>query len=251
MLSLDSAALIKLVLNSTNVVGPVHFPGFNNFVFIIFPSKPLVCLFPPLFKQNLLTFLYLVRSAIPQSHTLKLLKCLSQDSNPSPWVIALSRQLERKLEMNHKDPLYSEQCSQKLKKLSEHLGDRSETGGWADCFNNRTEESESLPRPDLPEHGTQRKRRARFDHVAAEDVEMVQESKRLKMDMDVDEPVDTELQKVRTGTQGGSERAAGAPADGLNDGLPEHLRVNRLRGQAGFFLSILKCIFVDAVSLCL
>ncbi|KAM4736993.1 Fanconi anemia group E protein isoform 2-T2 [Anableps anableps] len=186
--------------------------------------KPLVCLFPPLFKQNLLTFLYLVHSAIPGPTVLLLLKCLSHDSNPTPWVRALGRQLERKLEMNHKDPLYSERCSQKLKKLSERLGGSSEAGGWADCFNSQTEESESYRRPDLPEHGTQWKRRASFDHVDTDREETVQESKRLKTDVHVDEPIDAEDKKVRMETQAGSESTAETPAETLHDGLPEHIR---------------------------
>ncbi|XP_023180684.1 Fanconi anemia group E protein isoform X1 [Xiphophorus maculatus] len=189
--------------------------------------KPLVCLFPPVFKQNLLIFLYLVNSAIPGPTVLLLLRCLAQDSNPTPWVRALGRQLERKLEMNFKDPLYSEHCRQKLKQLSENLGGSSEAGGWAGCFNSQKEESESYCRLDLLEHGTQRKRRASVDEdVDADGEEAVQESKRLKMDMHVDEPVDAEDEEVRMDTQGGSASAAETPADRPHDGLPEHIRVN-------------------------
>ncbi|XP_007556774.1 Fanconi anemia group E protein [Poecilia formosa] len=188
--------------------------------------KPLVCLFPPVFKQNLLIFLYLVNSAFPGPTVLLLLRCLAQDSSPSPWVRALGRLLERKLEMNFKDPLYSEQCRQKLKQLPENLGGSSEAGGWAECFNSQTEESESYCGRDLLEHGTQRKRRASFDaHVDADGEEAVQESKRLKMDnMHVDEPVDAEDEGVRMDTQGGSASAAETPADRPHDGLPEHIR---------------------------
>ncbi|XP_047223247.1 Fanconi anemia group E protein [Girardinichthys multiradiatus] len=182
--------------------------------------KPLVCLFPPLFKQNLLTFLYLVYSAVPVPAVILLLKCLRQDSKPTPWVRTQSRLLERKLEMNHKDPLYSEQCSQKLKKLLERLGGFCETGGWADCFNSQTEEYETHAGPDLSEPETQRKRRASFDHVDADSKETVQESKRMKMDMHID----AEEEKVRMDTQGGTESAAKTLADGLHDGLPEHIR---------------------------
>uniref|UniRef100_A0A3P9QIC4 FA complementation group E n=1 Tax=Poecilia reticulata TaxID=8081 RepID=A0A3P9QIC4_POERE len=191
--------------------------------------KPLVCLFPPVFKQNLLIFLYLVNSAIPGPTVLLLLGCLAQDSNPTPWVRALGRQLERKLEMNFKDPLYSEQCRQKLKQLSENLGGSSEAGGWAECFSRQTEESESYCRRDLLEHGTQRKRRASFDADVDADgeEEAVQESKRLKTDNNhVDEPVDAEDEEVRMDTQGGSASAAETPAVRPHDGLPEHIRVN-------------------------
>ncbi|XP_054905330.1 Fanconi anemia group E protein isoform X2 [Poeciliopsis prolifica] len=187
--------------------------------------KPLVCLFPPVFKQNLLIFLYLVNAAIPGPTILLLLRCLAQDSNPTSWVRALSRQLERKLEINFKDPLYSEQCRQKLKQLSENLGGSSKAGGWAECFNSQKEESESYCIPDLLEHGTQRKRRASFDaDVDADGEEAVQESKRLKMDMHVEEPVDAEDEEVRMNTPGGSASAAETPAGRPHDGLPEHIR---------------------------
>ncbi|XP_015246642.1 PREDICTED: Fanconi anemia group E protein [Cyprinodon variegatus] len=182
--------------------------------------KPLVCLLPPLFKQNLLTFLYLLHPAIPVPAVLLLLKCLGEDSTPTPWVTAMVRQLERKLEVNHTDPLYSEQCSQKLKTLSERLGGFCETGGWADCFISQTEESESHARPDLSQPGTQRKRRASLDHVEADSKEMVQESKRMKMDEDVEELVEVEDEKVRLDTGGGSE----TPANRIHDDLPEHIR---------------------------
>ncbi|PWA30964.1 hypothetical protein CCH79_00010726 [Gambusia affinis] len=177
------------------------------------------------FKQNLLIFLYLVNSAIPGPTVRLLLRCLAQDSNPNPWVRALGRQLERKLEMNFKDPLYSEQCRQKLKQLSENLGGSSEAGGWAECFNSQQEESESYCGLDLLEHGTQRKRRASFDaDVDADGEEAVQESKRLKMDMHAEEPEDAEDEEVRMDTQGGSASAAETPADRPPDGLPEHFR---------------------------
>lgn len=235
MFFLDFATIIKTCLklhcSSNSCI-------FSISVFKIFSSKPLVCLFPRVFKQNLLIFLYLVNSAIPGPTVLLLLRCLAQDSNPTPWVRALGRQLERKLEMNVKDPLYSEHCRQQLKRLSENLGGSSEAGGWAGCFNSQKEESESYCRLDLLEHGTQRKRRASFDaDVDADGEEAVQESKRLKMDMHVDEPVDAEDEEVRMDTQGGSASAAETPADRPHDGLPEHIRVNIVRrGRLYIFL---------------
>ncbi|XP_012726035.3 LOW QUALITY PROTEIN: Fanconi anemia group E protein [Fundulus heteroclitus] len=187
--------------------------------------KPLVCLFPPLFKQNLLTFLCLLHSAaIPGPTVGLLLQCLRQDISPTPWVRALGRQLERKLELSHKDPLCSEQCSQKLKTLSQRLGASCETGGWADCFDSQAEEYESHASRHLSEPGSQRKRRASFDRADADSEETAQESKRMKMDTRVDEPVAAEEENVRMDTEGGSERTAGAPADRAHDDLPEHIR---------------------------
>ncbi|XP_003448271.3 Fanconi anemia group E protein [Oreochromis niloticus] len=187
--------------------------------------KPLVCLFPPLFKQNLLSFIHLVHSVLPRTAVLHLIKCLSQDSRPNPWVTALCRQLERDLETHREVPLYTTLCSQRLKELSQHLIGSAETGGWTKCFSSQTE-FESQSTSDLSELGTQRKRKGSFVSVGSDGEETGSQSKRIKMDDN--ECVTAEELRVNKEMPGApeSDAAAETPAsDSSCDGLPEHIKV--------------------------
>uniref|UniRef100_A0A3B5A604 FA complementation group E n=1 Tax=Stegastes partitus TaxID=144197 RepID=A0A3B5A604_9TELE len=173
-------------------------------------DKPLVCLFPALFKQNLLSFMCLVHSALPVNAAHRLLKCLSQDSHPNPWITALVRQLERNLGTHRKQPLYSSQCSQRLTELSQRLAGSGETRGWAECFSSDTVRFESQNVVDLPELGTQRKRKSSLINLESDGEEMEQQSKRMKICEN--EQVDAEEQSVKMETPGGSESDAPAEA---------------------------------------
>ncbi|CAI5647395.1 unnamed protein product [Oreochromis niloticus] len=187
--------------------------------------KPLVCLFPPLFKQNLLSFIHLVHSVLPRTAVLHLIKCLSQDSRPNPWVTALCRQLERDLETHREVPLYTTLCSQRLKELSQRLIGSAETGGWTKCFSSQTE-FESQSTSDLSELGTQRKRKGSFVSVGSDGEETGSQSKRIKMDDN--ECVTAEELRVNKEMPGApeSDAAAETPAsDSSCDGLPEHIKV--------------------------
>ncbi|XP_008294730.1 Fanconi anemia group E protein [Stegastes partitus] len=192
--------------------------------------KPLVCLFPALFKQNLLSFMCLVHSALPVNAAHRLLKCLSQDSHPNPWITALVRQLERNLGTHRKQPLYSSQCSQRLTELSQRLAGSGETRGWAECFSSDTVRFESQNVVDLPELGTQRKRKSSLINLESDGEEMEQQSKRMKICEN--EQVDAEEQSVKMETPGGSESdapaEASAPASCCDD-LPEHIKVSVLQ----------------------
>ncbi|XP_023123590.2 Fanconi anemia group E protein [Amphiprion ocellaris] len=192
--------------------------------------KPLVCLFPALFKQNLLSFIYLVRSLLPATAVHRLLKCLSQDSHPKPWITALGRQLERNLGTYHKEPLYTEQCSWRLTELSQRLVGSGETGGWAECFSSEPVESESQSVADLAELGTQRKRKSSLINLESDGEELGSQSKRMKICEN--DGVDVAEQSIKTGTPGGSESDAAAetPAPVSHcDALPEHIKVSVLQ----------------------
>ncbi|XP_042347993.1 Fanconi anemia group E protein isoform X2 [Plectropomus leopardus] len=199
--------------------------------------KPLVCLFPALFKQNLLSFIYLVHSVLPRTTVLRLLKCLSQDPHPSPWVTALIRQLYRALGAHTEEPLYTPVCSQRLQELSQRLVGFGEPGGWAKCFSGHTVESESQGASGLLELGTQRKRKGSFVSLDADGEETGQQSKRMKMDICGGECVDAEEQSTKEETPegSGSDAAAETPtgelqpaADSPRDALPEQMKIKEL-----------------------
>ncbi|XP_017286373.2 Fanconi anemia group E protein [Kryptolebias marmoratus] len=192
--------------------------------------KPLVCLFSAPFKKNLLTFVYLVHSVLPGTPILRLLKCLSEDSHVNPWVSALSRQLGRKLELHHDEPLCTEHCSQKLKELLEGSVSCCGTGGWAQCFNGQMVKSESQITSDSSEVGTQRKRCGSFVlSEDADDEETRRQSKRIKWNVWDDELVELEDEGAKNDAPEESERAASAGTsapNSLQDGLPDNMRAS-------------------------
>ncbi|XP_054601851.2 Fanconi anemia group E protein isoform X2 [Nothobranchius furzeri] len=187
--------------------------------------KPLVCLFSSLFKRNLLTFIYLVRSVLSGISILHLLTCLSRDSHPNPWVTALGSQLKRFLDFTQDEPLHTKHCSQRLKELSASLCGSDETGSWAQCFIAHSMNSESQSTPDLSERGTQRKRKGSYGHVEdADGEETGHQSKRVRMDACEDECIKAADEKVEKDVHG--ECGAESPlADRLQDDLPENIKV--------------------------
>nr|XP_019944502.1 PREDICTED: Fanconi anemia group E protein [Paralichthys olivaceus] len=200
--------------------------------------KPLVSLFPASLKQNLLSFIYLIHPVLPQTSVLHLLKCLSQDPHPNPWISALCRQIRRSVGVHDEEPLYSPLCSQRLKELSQRLAVCGGTGGWAKCLSDQTVESGSQSASSLSELGTQRKRKLSFVTVDSGDEETEQQSKRRKMDVCGSERVSAEEQDVHKETPERLERDAAAetpaeelqPApDRLCDSLPEHIKVSVLQ----------------------
>ncbi|XP_033484232.2 Fanconi anemia group E protein [Epinephelus lanceolatus] len=200
--------------------------------------KPLVCQFPALFKQNLLSFIYLVHSFLPRTAVLHLLKCLSQDPHPSPWVTALVRQMERTLGSHNEEPLYTPRCSHRLTELSQRLLGVGEAGGWAKCFGGHTVESETQSAFGLSELGTQRKRKVSFVSLDSDGEETGQQSKRIKMDICGSECLNAEEQNAKEETSGGLGNDAAAetraeelqPAPGGScDALPEQIKVSALQ----------------------
>ncbi|XP_026224217.1 Fanconi anemia group E protein [Anabas testudineus] len=193
--------------------------------------KPLVCLFPALFQQNLLTFIYLVHPVLPQTSVLHLLKCLRQDPHPNPWVTAMCRQLERSLGAHNEEPLYTPLCGQRLQELSQRLGGFGEPGGWK-CLSGHPAESASQSTSGLSELGTQKKRKSSFVTLDSDGEEMVQRSKRMKMDVCDSEHVNAEEGSVHEETSERLERAAEElqPApESPRDALPEHIKVSVLQ----------------------
>ncbi|XP_015823254.3 Fanconi anemia group E protein isoform X1 [Nothobranchius furzeri] len=191
--------------------------------------KPLVCLFSSLFKRNLLTFIYLVRSVLSGISILHLLTCLSRDSHPNPWVTALGSQLKRFLDFTQDEPLHTKHCSQRLKELSASLCGSDETGSWAQCFIAHSMNSESQSTPDLSERGTQRKRKGSYGHVEdADGEETGHQSKRVRMDACEDECIKAADEKVEKDVHG--ECGAESPlADRLQDDLPENIKSSFLQ----------------------
>lgn len=167
-----------------------------------------------------------MHSVLPRTAVLHLIKCLSQDSRPNPWVTALCRQLERDLETHREVPLYTTPCSQRLKELSQGLIGSAETGGWTKCFSDQTAEFESQSTSDLSELGTQRKRKGSFVSVGSDGEETGSQSKRIKMDDN--ECVTAEELRVPKEMSGAPESdvAAETPAsDSSCGGLPEQIKV--------------------------
>lgn len=205
----------------------------NVYFLFTYSSKPLVCVFPALFKQNLLSFIYLVHPALSRTSVLRLLKCLSQDPHPNPWVTALGRQLERSLGAHNEEPLYTPLCGQRLQELLQRVGGFGGTGGWK-CLSRHTAESTSQSASGLSELRAQRKRKGSFVNLDSDGEEMGQQSKRIKMDVCNSEHVDAEESSVLEETSERSERTAPAetpgevlqPApDSPCDALPEHIKV--------------------------
>ncbi|XP_061549166.1 Fanconi anemia group E protein-like isoform X2 [Phycodurus eques] len=159
--------------------------------------EPLVWLFPALFKQNLLTFIYLIHSRFPEGAVLRLLQCLGQEPCPSPWVAAWKKQLERNMGSPSEEPLYSPACAQRLTALSQRVG--GETGRWAECSGLQTEERQTVPY--LSEMETGWKRKGHFDVLYDEDEGIQQQNKRMKTD----------------------DHIAGRAHD--HDPLPEHMKI--------------------------
>ncbi|XP_068606884.1 Fanconi anemia group E protein [Brachionichthys hirsutus] len=190
--------------------------------------KPLVCLFPALFKRNLLSFIHRLDPILPRTSVLRLVKCLGQDVQPSPWVSALVRQLDRNLHGVHsEEPLFTPSCSQRLEGLSQNAVGVAETGGWASCFSGPAGPSECRPESGLSDRGTQRKRKGSGSILDSDEEGAGRQSKRRKVDdcdgarVDAEEP---------SGKADADSPAQTPPApESRSDTLPEHLQFSVLQ----------------------
>ncbi|XP_059188536.1 Fanconi anemia group E protein isoform X2 [Centropristis striata] len=185
--------------------------------------QPLVCLFPALFQQNLLSLVHLVHPALPRPSVLRLLRCLSRDPGPSPWVSALVRQLGRHVGPWSEEPLCSALCSQRLTELSRRSAGSVGTGGWATCFSDPTVESGSQRASGSSELGSQRKRKGSFVSLDSDSEPTGQQSKRKKMDVCGGECLNSGEQTAAPAED--LQLAADAPCDVL----PEHVKVSVLQ----------------------
>lgn len=199
-----------------------------------FFRKPLVSLFPTLFKQNLLSFIHLVSPCVPQYAVLQLLQCLSHESIQSPWVSILSRQLERNLGPHTEQGLYTPECSQRLKKLTQRLVGQVETSGWSQCLSGHAIDSVLGQESTLLGQGTQKKRKMSFVTQDSDGEETGQQSKRVKVVKCEEDLAAAAGLSGQEATSGGSEEvlSAGAPLENQEAApdspchdLPEHMKV--------------------------
>lgn len=198
----------------------------------IHSSKPLVCLFPTWFKQNLLTFISLVHQLLPQTAIKDLLVCLSQDTQRSPWVSALMRQLERNIGFHSEEPLCTSSCSQRLQQLSQQFAGPGGTRGWADCFSGHVKDSGTHS----SEQGTQKKRKSSQISLGSDAEETEQQSKRPKADICSNECIDAAEQSMKeelsekpesiVQSQGTEKNIQPATdSESQYNALPQHLKV--------------------------
>lgn len=189
--------------------------------------KPLVCLFPSLFKQNLLAFIYQLNHLLPQTTLRHVLDCIKLDTLPNTWIPSLIVQLERQFDIDHEKPLFSEDCGRRLMDLSQrvHCGSRGE--GWACSFQgipspSCLEPSESSLSQVLP-----RKRKGSPGDKDSDNEEVCNQNKRMKVDLCVDEDVSVEQSQeelLGAGAEVNSE-ALIPPPDVSQHRLPETLKV--------------------------
>ncbi|TWW56594.1 Fanconi anemia group E protein [Takifugu flavidus] len=194
--------------------------------------KPLVCLFPTLFKQNLLTFISLVHRLLPQTAVRDLLVCLRKEPHRSPWVSALISQLERNIGVHSEEPLCTPICSQRIKQLSQQFVSPGGTRGWADYFGGFVKGSGTLT--NSLEQGAQKKRRSSQISLDSDEDETVQQRKRSKMDACRQECVDAAEQNTKEDTpeklqsvlsEGTDENIQPATdSESLIDALPQHMK---------------------------
>lgn len=193
-----------------------------------------MCLFPTLFKQNLLTFISLVHRLLPQTAVRDLLVCLRQEPHRSPWVSALISQLERNMGVHSEESLCTPICNQRIKQLSQQFVSPGGTRGWADCFGDLVKGSGTLT--NSLEQGAQKKRKSSQVSLDSDGDETVQQRKRSKMDVCRQECVDAAEQNTKEDTpeklqsvvpsEGTDEKIQPATdSESLIDVLPQHMKV--------------------------
>ncbi|KAK3539929.1 hypothetical protein QTP70_019576 [Hemibagrus guttatus] len=152
-------------------------------------TKPLVSLFPVMFKHDLLCFLHLLHPGLPRESVLSLLRCLSQDADKNPWVCALISQLYKDIgvEEFRKDTLLTSEFVLSLKDLCDRFKDFREKRGWDLCLNERRTDELST---DCQIDADLKKRKSEITEF--------------QMDSDVDEP-GSKRRKIDLAAQGGPE----------------------------------------------
>ncbi|KAJ0064196.1 hypothetical protein NL108_001517, partial [Boleophthalmus pectinirostris] len=189
--------------------------------------KPLVCLFPSLFKQNLLAFVYHLHHVLLQSTVSHLLDCIKQDC-PKSWVTSLVTQLERQLNIDKERPLFSAQCGQSLTKLVHQLPRSDKAGGWASYFNFISTASQSGST--LTQVASQRKRKSSDVYQDSDSEQISQQNKRMRIDLCVGEYVGTQELSKKEKTPDAPEAVISSepidpPPHALHDTLPENIKV--------------------------
>lgn len=190
--------------------------------------KPLVCLFPAIFKQNLLSFIHHIRHILPPSTVHSLLESLKQDTQSNTWVTALVTQWKRQLDIDNEKPLFSAQCAKRLRDLSQRLDNTGKAGGWASCFQSVASAAPQSGST-LSEVRTQRKRNSSAITQDSDSEETSQKNKRIKVDLCGSEDVKPEQAKkeelINDVSTGVSAKALQPQPDMPCNTLPEHVKV--------------------------
>lgn len=187
--------------------------------------KPMVCLFPTLFKHNFLAFLHHVQHLLPQNTVQHVLECIKEDALPNTWITSLVTQLERQLDIDNQATLFSAQCGQRLMDLSKRLQCAGKAGGWTSCF-------QASPPPESTgstsfQVGPQIKRKSNAVDQDSDGEEASQQNKRMRVDLgdegDVSIEQGTRREPSGAETEASSE-ALPSPPD-VHDTLPESKKV--------------------------
>lgn len=191
--------------------------------------KPVVCLFPVLFKQNLLVFIHQIHHLLPQTTLHHVLKCIKQDPLPNTWVTSMVTQLERRIDFDQNKPLFSAQCNNRLMDLSQQLHSSRKTGGWDYCFqaahSHSTLESKAST---LSQFLPIRKRKSGVDILNSDNDGINQQNKRMRVDLCDSEDVYHELSKREETPDAetlASPEAPPLPSHVSNDSLPDTIKV--------------------------
>uniref|UniRef100_A0A8C6U3V6 FA complementation group E n=1 Tax=Neogobius melanostomus TaxID=47308 RepID=A0A8C6U3V6_9GOBI len=192
-------------------------------------KRPMVCLFPALFKQNLLTFIHQLHHLLPQTTLLHVLECIKRDSLPNTWVTSLTTQLEREVDIDHEEPLFSAKCGQRLTDLSQRLYSDRKAAGWASCFqatpsHSALESAGSILSQVLPH----RKRKNSPIEQDSDSEEVSQQKKRTRVELCDDEDVSIELSQREgpSGAEAWPSSETQPPSPYLpHDILPETIKV--------------------------
>ncbi|XP_072306147.1 Fanconi anemia group E protein [Eucyclogobius newberryi] len=190
-------------------------------------TKPLVCLFPTLFKQNLLAFVYHLHHVLSQSTVRHLLDCVKQDFLTNSWVTSLVTQLERQLGIDEEKPLFSAQFGQRLAQLLHPVPSCDEARGWATCFRS-VPSSAPQSGSTLPGAASQRKRKSSDVIQGSDGEEISQQNKRMRVDLCVVEDVGTEQelsQEKEHPAPNASSEGQDPPPYMPRDTLPEKMMV--------------------------
>ncbi|KAL7884985.1 hypothetical protein AOLI_G00077550 [Acnodon oligacanthus] len=193
--------------------------------------KPLVCFFSEAFKCDLLCFLHLVHSWVPQDSVLALIHCMAQEVKQKPWIRALIRQLQRDIgdEELGQNTLLSPECVVQLKGLCEKFKDPEAKGGWELYLNeHRTE----VPSDNETDSALKKRKNEVMDLDM--DTDMGEpKTKRMKMDLPASDGTESEKvaedeeeidMQLYCGPDRSSSSGQQPQPDDLLSILPEHIK---------------------------
>ncbi|GAA6106073.1 Fanconi anemia group E protein [Tachysurus ichikawai] len=198
-------------------------------------TKPLVFLFPAVFKHDLLCFLHLLHPGLPRESVLSLLRCLAQDAEKNPWVCALICQLYKDLgdEGFREDALLTPECVLSLKDLCDRFKDFRGKRGWDLCLNERRSDEVS---GDCQTDVGLKKRKSEITEVHMDSDADEPESKRRKIDLAShggpedrkvvvgQEESDVKTMQLDEELEGDSSATSAVPEKDCGNVLPDHIK---------------------------